>query len=120
MPGVPWIKLWVSIFDDEKIKIIQALPGGSDVILCWRRLLCMAGKRGEGGVGTVQLREKDLSTKNLYILARKLREITKELNVNLIINDRVDIAQAVDADGVHMGWQSLNIDIVRKMIGQNK
>lgn len=74
----------------------------------------------KGGVGTVQLREKVLSTKNLYILARKLREITNELRVNLIINDRVDIAQAVDADGVHLGWQSLSIDIVRKMIGQDK
>jgi thiamine-phosphate pyrophosphorylase len=74
----------------------------------------------EGGVGTVQLREKDLSTKDLYILAKELREITKKLNANLIINDRADIAQAVDADGVHLGWQSLNIDVVRKIIGQEK
>ena len=39
---------------------------------------------------------------------------------NLIINDRVDIALAVDADGVHLGWQSLEIEMVRRMIGQEK
>ena len=74
----------------------------------------------EGGVGTVQLREKDLSTRDLYSLAKEIREITKRKGVNLIINDRVDIAIAVDADGVHLGWQSLEIGIVRRMIGQDK
>jgi predicted phage replisome organizer len=49
MPGVPWIKLWTGIFDDEKIKIIQALPEGDTIVLCWLRLLCMAGKCGQGG-----------------------------------------------------------------------
>ncbi len=74
----------------------------------------------EGGISAVQLREKDLSTKDLYMLAKKLREITKRLGVNFVINDRVDIALAVDADGVHLGWQSLDVGIVRKMIGQEK
>ena len=49
MPGVPWIKLWVGIFDDEKIKIIQQFPEGDTIILCWLKLLCMAGKCGMGG-----------------------------------------------------------------------
>ena len=74
----------------------------------------------EGGVGTVQLREKDLSTYDLYCLAKEIRELTEEKDVNLIINDRVDIAIAVDADGVHLGWQSLKIGIVRNMIGRDK
>ena len=74
----------------------------------------------EGGVCTVQLREKDLNTGDLYNLAKDVREITKKKDVNLIINDRVDIAIAVDADGVHLGWQSMGIDIVRRLIGQNK
>jgi len=53
MPGVPWIKLWVGIFDDEKIKIIGQLPEGDTIILCWLRLLCLAGKSGKGGTVTV-------------------------------------------------------------------
>ncbi len=74
----------------------------------------------EGGVGTVQLREKDLSTVDLYSLAKEIQEITEKKDVNLIINDRVDIAIAVNADGVHLGWQSLEIGLVRSMIGRNK
>ena len=49
MPGVPWIKLWTGIFDDEKIKIIQGQPEGDTIVLCWLRLLCLAGKCGRGG-----------------------------------------------------------------------
>ena len=74
----------------------------------------------EGGVGAVQLREKDLNTRDLYNLAKDAREITKKKDVKLIINDRVDVAIAVDADGVHLGWQSLDIGITRRMIGQDK
>jgi thiamine-phosphate pyrophosphorylase len=74
----------------------------------------------DGGVGTVQLREKDLKTRDLYKLAKVAREITNKKNVKLIINDRVDVAIAVNADGVHLGWQSLDIDIARRMIGQDK
>lgn len=74
----------------------------------------------DAGVSTVQLREKDLNTKDLYALAKKLRTITQERSANLVINDRVDIALAVNADGVHLGWQSLRVDVVRKMIGPEK
>ncbi|MCP5003789.1 MAG: thiamine phosphate synthase [Planctomycetes bacterium] len=74
----------------------------------------------EGGVSTVQLREKDLSTKDLYAVAEKLRKITEDRGVNLVINDRVDIALAVDADGVHLGWQSLSVGLVRRMVGGEK
>ncbi len=74
----------------------------------------------EGGVGTIQLREKNLNTKDLYDLAKETREITRKNDVKLIINDRVDIAIAVDADGVHLGWQSLEIDLARKMVGHGK
>lgn len=74
----------------------------------------------EGGVGAVQLREKDLSTRDLYSLAMEIREITEEKGVSLIINDRVDIATAVNADGVHLGWQSMETGIVRRMLGRDK
>ncbi len=99
---------------------------GLDFILITNRKVCRAKLTDtikqaiEGGVGTVQLREKDLSTGDLYGLAKEIREITKKKGVNLIINDRVDIAIAVEADGVHLGWQSLEIGIVRRMIGPDK
>jgi thiamine-phosphate pyrophosphorylase len=88
--------------------------------ICEAKLADIISQAIDGGVETVQLREKDLSTVELYVLASKIREITRKKGSNLIINDRVDIALAVDADGVHLGWQSLGIEIVRKMIGHDK
>lgn len=88
--------------------------------ICKTKLVDIISQSIDGGVETVQLREKDLSTVELYNLAIEIREITKKRGVNLIINDRVDIALAVDADGVHLGWQSLEIEMVRRMIGQEK
>jgi len=74
----------------------------------------------EGGVGTVQLREKNISARELYYLAEELKKLTSEYHANLIINDRVDIAIAAEADGVHLGWKSLPIAIARKAIGFEK
>jgi thiamine-phosphate pyrophosphorylase len=88
--------------------------------ICEAKLADIISQAIDGGVETVQLREKDLSTVELYVLASKIREITRKKGSNLIINDRVDIALAVDADGVHLGWQSLGIEIVRTMIGHDK
>ena len=88
--------------------------------ICSIKLVDIISQSIDGGVETVQLREKDMSTAELYNLACEIREITKDKGANLIINDRVDIALAVDADGVHLGWQSLNIEIVRRMIGRDK
>lgn len=74
----------------------------------------------KGGVKTVQLREKGLTTYELYSLAYELRKITLDFKANFIVNDRVDIALAVEADGVHLGWQSLPFNIVRKLLGFEK
>jgi thiamine-phosphate pyrophosphorylase len=74
----------------------------------------------EGGVKTVQLREKGLATHELYSLACELRKITSDFKANLIINDRVDIALAVEADGVHLGWQSLPFPVVRRLVGSER
>ncbi len=87
---------------------------------CGKKLSDIVEQAVEGGVGTVQLREKDLSTRDLHSLAKEIRAITEKKGVNLIINDRVDIAIAVDADGVHLGWQSLEVGVVRSMIGRDK
>lgn len=74
----------------------------------------------QGGVRAIQLREKDLPVRELLDLASKLRETANEFGARLLINDRVDIAVAIDADGVHLGHQSMPPEPVRKMIGKNK
>lgn len=68
----------------------------------------------DGGVRMVQLREKDLSGRELFNLAKELRELTSIYNAKLLINDRVDIALAVDADGVHLGQQGMSVQDARK------
>lgn len=73
-----------------------------------------------GGCTLVQLREKDVSSKEFYDTAIRVREVTSRLGVSLIVNDRVDIAIAVDADGIHVGQEDLPADVVRRMIGQDK
>ena len=73
-----------------------------------------------GGVSVVQIREKTADTLDFYNLALKVKEITTKYNVPLIINDRVDVALAVDADGVHVGQSDMPCDITRELIGENK
>ncbi len=69
--------------------------------------------RGEAKV--IQLREKDYQKKDLYHLALKFREMTAKDRVLLIINDHVDIALAVDADGVHLGQEDLPVQVAKKL-----
>ena len=73
-----------------------------------------------GGVSVVQIREKTADTLDFYNLALKVKEITTKYNVPLIINDRVDVALAIDADGVHVGQSDMPCEITRKLIGENK
>lgn len=73
-----------------------------------------------GGVSVVQIREKTKDTLDFYNLALKVKEITTEYNVPLIINDRVDVALAIDADGVHIGQSDMPCDVTRKLVGPNK
>jgi len=68
-----------------------------------------------GGAKIIQLREKDYSTRVLYELALRFREITAGADVLLIINDRLDIALAVEADGVHLGQDDLPLKAARKL-----
>lgn len=73
-----------------------------------------------GGCTLVQLREKDISSKDFYKTAKSLREITANYKIPFIINDRVDIALAVNADGVHIGQSDLPAKEVRTIIGPDK
>lgn len=74
----------------------------------------------KGGVTLVQLREKECSSREMFELACKVKEITKKYQVPLIIDDRVDIALAVDADGVHLGQSDLPVAVARKILGEHK
>ena len=74
----------------------------------------------KGGVTVVQIREKTAETLDFYNLALKVKEITTKYDVPLIINDRVDVALAIDADGVHVGQSDMPCDVTRKLIGDDK
>jgi thiamine-phosphate pyrophosphorylase len=74
----------------------------------------------KGGVRGVQLREKDLSGRELYELAYDLRKLTARYGARLLINDRVDIALAVEADGVHLSQNSMPMHRARKLLGRKR
>ena len=73
-----------------------------------------------GGVRAVQLREKDLSAAELLPLAGELRAATRRYQAKLLINDRIDIALAVHADGVHLGGHSLSVAVARHLLGPER
>ena len=70
-----------------------------------------------GGVDVVQLREKGRTARERYRLGRDLRERTREAGVTFLVNDRVDLARAVDADGVHLGNEDLPVEAARELLG---
>ena len=72
------------------------------------------------GLRLVQLREKELSARQLYQLAQKARQLTSDYGARLLINDRIDIALATGADGVHLGGQSLSVTWARKILGPDQ
>ena len=73
-----------------------------------------------GGVTLLQLREKSKSTREYLELAEKVHELTKRYGVPLVIDDRVDVALAIDAEGVHVGAGDLPVAIARKLMGEDK
>ena len=73
-----------------------------------------------GGVTLLQLREKEKSTREYIELAEKVHTLAKNYNVPLIIDDRVDVALAVDAEGVHVGASDMPVATARKLMGENK
>lgn len=74
----------------------------------------------QGGCTIIQLREKECTSREFYKIAQDVKTITDKYKVPLIINDRIDIALAVDADGVHIGQSDLPAYIVRRIIGDKK
>jgi thiamine-phosphate pyrophosphorylase len=91
----------------------QQLPAGRELLAVLEELL-------EAGVKMLQLREKDLPAAELLALANQLRELTVAYDCKLLINDRIDVALAVDADGVHLGGHSLPTMVARRLLGSDK
>jgi thiamine-phosphate pyrophosphorylase len=87
--------------------------GGRDPLVVLEQALA-------GGVKAVQLREKDLSGKALFELAEKTRRLCDRYQALLLINDRIDVALAVDAAGVQLTGVSLPVDVARGLLGPQK
>jgi thiamine-phosphate pyrophosphorylase len=86
--------------------------------LCGDRALeAVVAQAVQGGVACVQLREKDLSTGAFVALARSLKALLVPLGVPLVINDRLDVALAAGADGVHVGQEDMPCELVRQFMG---
>lgn len=73
-----------------------------------------------GGASVVQLREKNASSREMFELAKRVKQITDRYSVPLIINDRLDICMAVDAAGVHLGQSDLPCAEARRILGADK
>jgi thiamine-phosphate pyrophosphorylase len=91
----------------------RELVGPKDFLTSVRRAL-------EGGVTLLQVREKSASSRAFYDIGLKLKALAAEFAVPLIVNDRVDLALSLDADGVHIGQDDLPLETVRRIIGKDK
>jgi thiamine-phosphate pyrophosphorylase len=91
----------------------RSLTGGRDLLWVVEQAL-------EGGVRAIQLREKDLDGRRLYGLAAKARRLCERYDAMLFINDRVDLALAIDAAGVQLGNMSLPVSAARSLLGPDK
>jgi thiamine-phosphate pyrophosphorylase len=85
-----------------------------------RSLAEVVAAAARGGAGAIQLREKDLSARDLYALGTRLQETLAPYNVPLLINDRLDVALALDTAGVHLAGHSLPTAQARRLLGPHK
>lgn len=86
---------------------------GRDFITCVEEALA-------GGTSILQLREKSVSSRDFYYLALELKDLCQKHHVPFIINDRLDIMLAVDADGLHIGQEDIPVQVARHIIGSDK
>lgn len=103
---------------DKKQLILYAITDRS--WLNGEPLTAAVEKALKGGVTLLQLREKNISEADFIKSAQEIKQICKEHGVPLIINDNVNVALAVDADGVHLGQGDMPISKARQILGENK
>lgn len=115
----------VQEMEQDKVRLYQPIELDFNLYLITDRkqmggrfILKAAEEALKGGFKALQLREKDLGTRELLRLAYEMRELTLRYDARLFINDRVDIAVAVDADGVHLGQKSIPPFAVRRLAGR--
>ena len=122
MPSTIWIvRHWIkeqTMKCDKKDLLLYAVTDRR--WLGGRRLADQVEEALKGGVTFVQLREKDLDEERFLEEAREIKELCGRYQVPFVINDNVDIAQAVDADGVHVGQSDMEAGDVRARLGQDK
>jgi len=85
-----------------------------------RKSIEVVKEAAAAGVDVIQLREKNLSLREKFQLGKQVKKICRQYGINFIVNDRVDLAQALDADGVHLGQSDLPLRSARKILGPDK
>ena len=85
-----------------------------------RNLIDVVERAVKGGVSVVQLREKDASTREFLSIGMEIKRLLVKENIPLIINDRIDIASALDAEGVHLGNSDMPFEIAKSILGRDK
>lgn len=100
---------------DSSLYFITDSTGFSEEMFLFR-----VEKALKGGATLVQLREKDKTTREYLALAEKVHALCRTYGVPLIIDDRVDVALAVDAEGVHVGQSDMPVALARKLMGEHK
>lgn len=80
----------------------------------------VVAKALEAGASVIQLREKDISDREFYLEGLKIKPLVRSYGRVFLVNDRVDIAQALDADGVHLGQEDLHLPVARRVLGKGK
>lgn len=98
---------------DLYVVITTNLGGGRPTLELVRQALA-------GGATAIQLREKGMSAREMVELGREIRNLTRESGAAFIVNDRLDVALAVEADGVHIGQKDLPAQVARKLLGPGK
>ncbi len=121
-----WRKLWDRGFSEGKERKMKPEIDYT-LYLCTDRQIMTVDTIEEsvelaikGGVTVVQLREKNCTSRKFYELAKGVKDITDAYEIPLIINDRIDIALAVGADGVHLGQSDVPVEVARNLLGAYK
>ncbi|HEY9158142.1 thiamine phosphate synthase [Candidatus Binatus sp.] len=114
MSSPPRVSFRLYLITDRRV------VSSGDLVSACEAALTAAREAAPPGTVALQLREKDLSARALYELALRLREICTRAGAPLIVNDRVDVAIAADADGVHLPSDSIGISMARKLLGPDR